>query len=105
MRNLISVSTGIARSEYTPTGAAGSQTVAGQPGGPGRSSPRPIKLPGVSSAPGGRKKSVETLLLPVDPLNLAHGPARAALETAATVLRTGGLVALPTETVYGLGAN
>ena len=27
------------------------------------------------------------------------------VETAATLLRTGQLVALPTETVYGLGAN
>src|SRR5271156_326314 len=29
----------------------------------------------------------------------------AAVERAAEVLRTGGLVAFPTETVYGLGAN
>ncbi|MEI9970079.1 MAG: Sua5/YciO/YrdC/YwlC family protein [Terracidiphilus sp.] len=31
--------------------------------------------------------------------------ARAALKRAAGILRGGGLVALPTETVYGLGAN
>ncbi|MBX3463940.1 MAG: threonylcarbamoyl-AMP synthase [Planctomycetes bacterium] len=30
---------------------------------------------------------------------------RAAIDAAAAVLRTGGLVAFPTETVYGLGAN
>ena len=28
-----------------------------------------------------------------------------ALEQAANLIRTGGLVAMPTETVYGLGAN
>ncbi|MGB6723592.1 MAG: Sua5/YciO/YrdC/YwlC family protein, partial [Terracidiphilus sp.] len=28
-----------------------------------------------------------------------------ALDSAAAILRSGGLVALPTETVYGLGAN
>ena len=27
------------------------------------------------------------------------------IETAANLLRQGGLVAIPTETVYGLGAN
>ena len=30
---------------------------------------------------------------------------QAAIETAASILRSGGLVAFPTETVYGLGAN
>ncbi|WP_220039845.1 Sua5/YciO/YrdC/YwlC family protein, partial [Nonomuraea aridisoli] len=30
---------------------------------------------------------------------------RAAIGSAAGVLRSGGLVAFPTETVYGLGAN
>lgn len=48
---------------------------------------------------------MKTLRLIVDPLNLASEPAGAALETAAVILRSGGLVALPTETVYGLGAN
>jgi L-threonylcarbamoyladenylate synthase len=37
----------------------------------------------------------------VDP----NQPEDAAIETAADVLRRGGLVAFPTETVYGLGAN
>ena len=40
-------------------------------------------------------------LLRVDPSN----PDRAALQAAAAVLRGGGLVAFPTETVYGLGAH
>ena len=40
--------------------------------------------------------SVATKLVPAD---------RVAIETAAKVLRGGGLVAFPTETVYGLGAN
>ena len=35
----------------------------------------------------------------------ARHPAPAALETAARVLRDGGLVAFPTETFYGLGAR
>ncbi|MGC9396969.1 MAG: L-threonylcarbamoyladenylate synthase [Anaerolineae bacterium] len=47
-------------------------------------------------APGSR-----TLVLPVDPAS----PDPAAIRQAATVLRSGGLVAFPTETVYGLGAN
>ncbi|MEZ4320796.1 MAG: L-threonylcarbamoyladenylate synthase [Myxococcota bacterium] len=40
-------------------------------------------------------------LLPVDPLE----PDPAAVAEAAAVLRAGGLVAFPTETVYGLGAD
>ena len=32
-------------------------------------------------------------------------PDSAVIERAASVLRAGGLVAIPTETVYGLGAN
>ena len=40
---------------------------------------------------------MQTLLLPAD----APGTA----ETAARIIRQGGLVAIPTETVYGLGAN
>lgn len=40
-------------------------------------------------------------LVPVDP----RAPDLAALADAAAVLRAGGLVAFPTETVYGLGAN
>ncbi|MFN2286467.1 MAG: L-threonylcarbamoyladenylate synthase [Anaerolineae bacterium] len=42
-----------------------------------------------------------TLVLPVDPA----APDPAAIRQAAAVLRSGGLVAFPTETVYGLGAN
>src|SRR5438552_2756662 len=42
-----------------------------------------------------------TLVLSVDPLN----PDPAAIARAATVLGAGGLVAFPTETVYGLGAH
>jgi L-threonylcarbamoyladenylate synthase len=41
------------------------------------------------------------ILLRVDPVN----PDPAALRQAADVLRAGGLVAFPTETVYGLGAH
>jgi len=35
----------------------------------------------------------------------AHRPARDAIDRAAGILRAGGLVAFPTETVYGLGAH
>ena len=48
---------------------------------------------------------VKTLRLVVDPANLESSEAEEALERAAEILRDGGLVALPTETVYGLGAN
>jgi L-threonylcarbamoyladenylate synthase len=48
---------------------------------------------------------VKTLRLVVDPANLESSEAAKALERAAQILRAGGLVALPTETVYGLGAN
>jgi len=41
----------------------------------------------------------------VDAENLGTPEAQEALERAAEILRGGGLVALPTETVYGLGAN
>jgi L-threonylcarbamoyladenylate synthase len=43
--------------------------------------------------------------LVVDPANLKTAEAGKALERGARILRNGGLVALPTETVYGLGAN
>ena len=46
-----------------------------------------------------------TLRLKVDPDHLDAPESRAALAQAAAILRSGGLVALPTETVYGLGAN
>jgi L-threonylcarbamoyladenylate synthase len=48
---------------------------------------------------------VKTLRLTVDPARLESAPADGALRRAAAILRAGGLVALPTETVYGLGAN
>jgi len=48
---------------------------------------------------------VKTLHLTVDPSQLEAPEAEAALGCAAAILRAGGLVALPTETVYGLGAN
>jgi L-threonylcarbamoyladenylate synthase len=48
---------------------------------------------------------VKTLRLVVDPAHLDSAEAERALEQAAGILRAGGLVALPTETVYGLGAN
>ncbi len=44
---------------------------------------------------------VETLVLPVQ----ASAPESEAIARAAAVLQAGGLVAFPTETVYGLGAN
>jgi L-threonylcarbamoyladenylate synthase len=44
---------------------------------------------------------METAVLSIDPA-APEGPA---IERAAAVLRAGGLVAFPTETVYGLGAN
>jgi L-threonylcarbamoyladenylate synthase len=48
---------------------------------------------------------MKTLRLAVDPAHLETAEAQQALERAAEILRAGGLVALPTETVYGLGAN
>ena len=42
-----------------------------------------------------------TRILPVDPL----APQPDAIADAARCLRDGGLVAFPTETVYGLGAH
>ncbi len=45
-----------------------------------------------------------TLRLTVD-ANLRSPASIAAIEQAAAILRTGGTVAFPTETVYGLGAN
>ncbi len=44
---------------------------------------------------------MHTEILQVDPLD----PDEAAIARAAAVIRSGGLVAFPTETVYGLGAN
>jgi L-threonylcarbamoyladenylate synthase len=50
-------------------------------------------------------KRVKTLHLIVDPAQLGTPAADEALDRAAEILRAGGLVAMPTETVYGLGAN
>lgn len=77
-RNLISVSTAIATSEYSGWRL---HTANGENG------------------------NVKTLRLIVDPGRVATAEAGEALERAAQILRGGGLVALPTETVYGLGAN
>jgi L-threonylcarbamoyladenylate synthase len=48
---------------------------------------------------------MKTLRLAVDPNHLQTPQAQEALNRAAGILRSGGLVAFPTETVYGLGAN
>ena len=48
---------------------------------------------------------MQTLRLIVDPGEIESPASDAALTRAAGILRAGGLVALPTETVYGLGAN
>jgi len=53
----------------------------------------------------GDNRSVKTLRLVIDPNHLETRDAQQALDQAAEILRAGGLVALPTETVYGLGAN
>jgi len=45
--------------------------------------------------------SIKTMVLKVDP----HRPEPDKIRVAAEVLKKGGLVAFPTETVYGLGAN
>src|ERR1700690_1654821 len=48
---------------------------------------------------------VKTLRLVVYPSRINTEKAQSAIAKAAEILRAGGLVALPTETVYGLGAN
>jgi L-threonylcarbamoyladenylate synthase len=48
---------------------------------------------------------VQTLRLKIDASDLDSAASRAAIARAAEVLRAGGTVAFPTETVYGLGAN
>lgn len=53
----------------------------------------------------GENRRVETLRLTLDANRLDTLEARHAIARAAEILRAGGLVALPTETVYGLGAN
>ena len=56
-------------------------------------------------ASNGDNKYVKTLRLLIDPARIKTDEAQAAIQQAAQILRSGGLVALPTETVYGLGAN
>ena len=56
-------------------------------------------------ATNGEDRTVKTLRLKVDPDNMQSAETRHAIAQAAAILRSGGLVALPTETVYGLGAN
>jgi L-threonylcarbamoyladenylate synthase len=53
----------------------------------------------------GENGNVKTLRLNVDAGRLFSEDSQAALAQAVKILRAGGLVALPTETVYGLGAN
>ena len=48
---------------------------------------------------------MKTLRLAVNPDHPEDAQSREAIQRAAGILRAGGLVALPTETVYGLGAN
>ncbi len=63
------------------------------------------KLSGSAYPPQATIEEMKTLRLSVDPAQLETTEAQEALERAAQILRSGGLVALPTETVYGLGAN
>ncbi|MHB8887793.1 MAG: L-threonylcarbamoyladenylate synthase [Acidobacteriaceae bacterium] len=48
---------------------------------------------------------MKTLHLQIDPERMESAAAQAAIARAAAILRAGGTVAFPTETVYGLGAN
>lgn len=48
---------------------------------------------------------MQTLRLSIDAANLNSNSSREAIAQAADILRSGGTVAFPTETVYGLGAN
>jgi L-threonylcarbamoyladenylate synthase len=50
-------------------------------------------------------EKIQTLRLAVDADHLENAAARATIAQAAEILRRGGTVAFPTETVYGLGAN
>src|SRR5262245_54708780 len=63
--------------------------------------PKPPAIPGRMVGNNRRRRPTMTTVLPVDPA----APDPAAITAAAEVLRRGGLVAFPTETVYGLGAN
>lgn len=53
----------------------------------------------------GENRIVNTLRIAVDSDRLDRPEAIQAIERAADILRAGGLVAMPTETVYGLAAN
>ena len=59
----------------------------------------------VLGANAGENRSVKTLRWTVEAGRLETPEAVRALDEAAAIVRGGGLVALPTETVYGLGAN
>ena len=58
-----------------------------------------------ANASNGENRTVKTLRLSVDPARIHSDAAQSAITQAAQILRSGGRVALPTETVYGLGAN
>src|SRR5271165_3470706 len=55
--------------------------------------------------PAGENEDVDTLRLKIDAARPHEAAAQDALARANAILRSGGLVGLPTETVYGLGAN
>ena len=63
------------------------------------------QLDGTVSAVRRSLAGIKTLRLPVDANALHSGGSEDALRQAAEILRAGGTVAFPTETVYGLGAN
>jgi L-threonylcarbamoyladenylate synthase len=48
---------------------------------------------------------MQTLRLTIDLHDLSTPPSQVSIQTGAAILRNGGTVAFPTETVYGLGAN
>lgn len=48
---------------------------------------------------------MKTIIVKIDKDNLKDDFAVSQLEKAGEIIRNGGLVAFPTETVYGLGAN
>jgi L-threonylcarbamoyladenylate synthase len=73
-------------------------------GGRSQINPTFAENAGAADATGDNKR-MKTLRLVVDPAHLETAEAEEALDRAAEILAAGGLVALPTETVYGLGAN
>jgi L-threonylcarbamoyladenylate synthase len=66
-----------------------------------------VSISDPAELPAGRAKisKVKTLRLELNSECLDAAEAQNALDRAAQILRSGGLVAFPTETVYGLGAN